>query len=59
MTSEAATAAEAPRVRRARASLARGAEIKRIGDFLSLDPGTRAGIIEAMTPAECAELSHN
>ncbi len=59
MTSEAATGAEAPRVRRARASLARGAEIKRIGDFLSLDPGTRAGIIEAMTPAECAELSHN
>jgi phage terminase large subunit-like protein len=59
MTSEAATAAEAPRVRRARASLARDAEIKRIGDFLSLDPGTRAGIIEAMTPAECAELSHN
>jgi phage terminase large subunit-like protein len=59
MTSEAATAAEAPRVRRARASLARGAEIKRIGDFLSLDPGTRAGIIEAMTPAECAELNHN
>jgi phage terminase large subunit-like protein len=59
MTSEAATAAEAPRVRRARASLAHGAEINRIGDFLSLDPGTRAGIIEAMTPAECAELSHN
>ena len=59
MTSEAATDAEAPRVRRARASLARGAEIKRIGDFLTLDPGTRAGIIEAMTPAECAELRHN
>jgi phage terminase large subunit-like protein len=59
MTREAAKPAGAPRARRAGASRLPGGRIKRIGDILSLDRDTRAKMIEAMTPLECAHLLHD
>jgi phage terminase large subunit-like protein len=59
MTSRAAAAGGAPRARRPRPSLVRGARIKRAEDFLGLEPGKRAMMLEGMTPLECAQLFHD
>jgi phage terminase large subunit-like protein len=59
MTARAAAAARAPRARRARPSLVRGAPIKRADDILGLAPGERAMMLETMTPLECAQLFHD
>ena len=56
MKSATAKADEASRVGRKRPSLATAAQIKRIDDILRLGPGQRVGVLEEMTPLECAQL---